>query len=434
MAVSSQSKAKRLMTNLTGASASVAVVTAVASMTVSVQGQFLNVSVFENMAFYQVEVVETITIEGSGSLAEDAEVPTQQPVRMRVQNQWDDFVISLLYGFNEGFIEPLRENQSYTLTIEMEASLGWRTLDTYTFNTRPRTNGVVSQLLETTTPLSDTTSFEASILTQDGPIVATNWFAELHYGNIRQQQPLEIGSNQIQWLNLPHQNAMASIDVYATVDGTEKVITNRQFETIPFVEADINLSFPNLTTLKVETTEDASYVGATYAIELTPLAPAPSLSNQRIKQAPMVYPITNSSFSIENLVQGELYSLNWTMSYLDEAGINRKLILLEKTIVPILTPIYVLGIYPGETSTRFDLTIDPRLNIDQMQLILTNQSQSTVLTFEQVTLNNDSYSMTASMNSRLSLGTTLELVLIQVAPYDYPITLRSIVYQGGETI
>ena len=425
MAVSSQSKAKRLMTNLTGASASVAVVTAVASMTVSVQGQFLNVSVFENKAFYQVEVVETITIEGSGSLSDDAEVPTQQPIRMRVQNQWDDFVISLLYGFNEGFIEPLRENQSYTLTIEMEASLGWRTLDTYTFNTRPRTNGVVSQLLETTTPLSDTTSFEASILTQDGPIVATNWFAELHYGSIRQQQPLQIGSNQIQWLDLPHQNAIVSIDVYATVDGTEKVITSRQFETIPFVDADINLSFPNLTSLKVETTEDATYGGATYAIELSAI---------QSSITPTVYPLSASPLLIENLVQGELYSLNWTMSYLDNDGINRKLILLDKTIAAILTPIYVLGIYPGETSTRFDLTIDPRLNIDQMQLILTNQGQSTVLTFGQVTLNNDSYSMTTSMNSRLILGTTLELVLIQVAPYDYPITIRSIVYQGGETI
>jgi hypothetical protein len=425
MAVSSQSKAKRLMTNLTGASASVAVVTAVASMTVSVQGQFLNVSVFENKAFYQVEVVETITIEGSGSLSDDAEVPTQQPIRMHVQNQWDDFVISLLYGVNEGFIEPLRENQSYTLTIEMEANLGWRTLDTFTFNTRPRTNGVVSQLLETTTPLSDTTSFEASILTQDGPIVATNWFAELHYGSIRQQQPLQIGSNQIQWLDLPHQNAIASIDVYATVDGTEKVITSRQFETIPFVDADINLSFPNLTSLKVETTEDATYGGATYAIELSAI---------QSSITPTVYPLSASPLLIENLVQGELYSLNWTMSYLDNDGINRKLILLEKTIAAILTPMYVLGIYPGETSTRFDLTIDPRLNIDQMQLILTNQGQSTVLTFGQVTLNNDSYSMTASMNSRLILGTTLELVLIQVAPYDYPITIRSIVYQGGETI
>ena len=425
MAVSSQSKAKRLMTNLTGASASVAVVTAVASMTVSVQGQFLNVSVFENKAFYQVEVVETITIEGSGSLSDDAEVPTQQPIRMRVQNQWDDFVISLIYGVNEGFIEPLRENQSYTLTIEMEANLGWRTLDTFTFNTRPRTNGVVSQLLETTTPLSDTTSFEASILTQDGPIVATNWFAELHYGSIRQQQPLQIGSNQIQWLDLPHQNAIASIDVYATVDGTEKVITSRQFETIPFVDADINLSFPNLTSLKVETTEDATYGGATYAIELSTI---------QSSITPTVYPLSALPLLIENLIQGELYSLNWTMSYLDNDGINRKLILLEKTIAAILTPIYVLGIYLGETSTRFDLTIDPRLNIDQMQLILTNQGQSTVLTFGQVTLNNDSYSMTASMNSQLSLGTTLELVLIQVAPYDYPITIRSIVYQGGETI
>ena len=425
MAVSSQSKAKRLMGNLTGATASVAVVTAVASMTVAVQGQFLNVSVFENKAFYQVQIVETITIEGSGSLAEDAEVPTQQPVRMRVQNQWDDFVISLLYGFNEGFIEPLRENQSYTLTIEMEASLGWRTLDTYTFNTRPRTNGVVSQLLETTTPLSDTTSFEANILTQDGPIVATNWFAELRYGSIRQQQPLQVGSNQVQWSNLPHQNAIATIDVYATIDGTEKVITSRQFETTPFVEANIHLSFPNLTTLKVDTTEDATYVGATYAIELSAI---------QSNNTPSIYPLSALPLLIENLTQGELYTLNWTMSYIDEGGINRKLVLLEKTIAPILTPIYVLGIYPSDTSTRFDLTIDRRLSIDQMQLILTNQGQPTMLTFDQVVMSDNYYTMTTSVSSRLSLGTTLELIMIQVAPYDYPITLRSIVYQGGETI
>jgi hypothetical protein len=425
MALSSQNKAKRFMRNLTGVSASVAVVTAVASMTVSVQGQFLNVSVFENKAFYQVEIVETITIEGSGSLAEDAEVPTQQPVRMRVQNQWDDFVISLLYGVNEGFIEPLRENQSYTLTIEMEATLGWRTLDTYTFNTRPRTNSVISQLTESTSPLSETTSFEASVFTQDGPVEATNWYLELNYGTINLQQSLDIGTNLIGWVDLPHQNAIASLNVFATVDAVEKLITSRSFETTPFVDANIDFSFPSLTNLRIDTTHDETYVGATYAIELSAI---------QSNNTPTVYPLSASPLLIENLIQGELYTLNWTMSYLDNDGINRKLILLEKTIAPILTPIYVLGIYPGETSTRFDLTIDPRLNIDQMQLILTNQGQSTVLTFEQMTLNNDSYSMTASMNSRLSLGTTLELVLIQVAPYDYPITLRSIVYQGGETI
>jgi hypothetical protein len=425
MALSSQNKAKRFMRNLTGVSASVAVVTAVASMTVSVQGQFLNVSVFENKAFYQVEIVETITIEGSGSLAEDAEVPTQQPVRMRVQNQWDDFVISLLYGVNEGFIEPLRENQSYTLTIEMEATLGWRTLDTYTFNTRPRTNSVISQLTESTSPLSETTSFEASVFTQDGPVEATNWYLELNYGTINLQQSLDIGTNLVGWVDLPHQNAIASLNVFATVDAVEKLITSRSFETTPFVDANIDFSFPSLTNLRIDTTHDETYVGATYAIELSAI---------QSNNTPTVYPLSASPLLIENLIQGELYTLNWTMSYLDNDGINRKLILLEKTIAPILTPIYVLGIYPGETSTRFDLTIDPRLNIDQMQLILTNQGQSTVLTFEQMTLNNDSYSMTASMNSRLSLGTTLELVLIQVAPYDYPITLRSIVYQGGETI
>lgn len=425
MAVSSQSKAKRLMSNLTGAGASVAVVTAVASMTVSVQAQFLDVSVFENKAFYQVQVVETITIEGSGSLAEDAEVPTQQPVRMRVRNQWDDFVISLLYGLNEGFIEPLRENQSYTLTVEMEGSLGWRTLDTYTFNTRPRTNGVISQLLEITTPLSDTTSLTASVFTQDGPVEATNWYVDLTYGNVRQQQPLSIGTNEIEWLDLPHQNAIANLEVFATVDGVERLITTRAFETTPFVDASIEFSFPTFTTLRVETTQDPTYVGATYAIELSSTQPLVT---------PTVYPLTTSPLLIENLVQGETYQISWVMTYKDESGRDRTLTLIEKTIASILTPIFVLSIYNTDSTTAFDLTIDNRLAIDRMALILTNNGQSQVLAFNQLTSSDDAYNFTASLDSLLTLGTTLELVLIQVAPYDYPITIRSIVYQGGETI
>jgi hypothetical protein len=425
MAVSSQSKAKRLMSNLTGAGASVAVVTAVASMTVSVQAQFLNVSVFENKAFYQVEVVETITIEGSGSLSEDAEVPTQQPVRMRVQNQWDDFVISLLYGINEGFIEPLRENQSYTLTVEMEGSLGWRTLDTYTFNTRPRTNGVISQLVENTTPLSDTTSLTASVFTQNGPVEATNWYVDLTYGSIRQQKPLSIGANEIKWLDLPHQNAIANLEVFATVDGVERLITTRAFETTPFVDAFIEFSFPTFTTLLVETTEDPTYAGATYAIQLSSTQPLVT---------PTVYPLTTSPLRIENLVQGETYNLSWIMTYKDNLGSNRTLSLIEKTISPILTPIFVLSVYNTDNTTKFDLTIDNRLTIDRMALILTSNGQSQVLTFNPLLSSDDAYNFTASLDSLLTLGTTLELVLIQVAPYDYPITIRSIVYQGGETI
>ena len=425
MAVSSQSKAKRLMRNLTGAGASVAVVTAVASMTVSVQAQFLDVSVFENKAFYQVEVVETITIEGSGSLAEDAEVPTQQPVRMRVQNQWDDFVISLLSGLNEGFIEPLRENQSYTLSVEMEGSLGWRTLDTYTFNTRPRTNGVISQLLEDTTPLNETTSFTASVFTQDGPVEATHWYVDLTYGNIRQKQPLVIGANEIEWLDLPHQNANANLEVFANVDGVEKLITTRSFETTPFVDATIDFSFPSLTTLRVETTQDLSFENATYAVEVSSVEPLVT---------PTVYPQTTSSLLIENLVQGETYNLSWIMTYQDDLGKDRMLSLMEKTIAPILTPIFVLSIYNTNSNTQFDLTIDNRLVLDRMELILTNNGQSQVVAFDPLTSSEDAYNFTTRLNSLLPLGTTLELILIQVTPYDYPITLRSIVYQGGETI
>jgi len=433
MAISSQSKAKRLMRNFTGAGASVAVVTAVASMTVSVQAKFLDVTVFENKAYYQVEVVETITIEGSGSLAEDAEVPTQQSVRMRVQNQWDDFVISLLYGFNEGVIEPLRANQSYTLTVEMEGSIGWRTLDTYTFNTRPRTNSVVSQLVENTTPLSEKTSFTSSIFTQDGTVEATNWYAELAYGNIRQKQSLIIGDNDINWLNLPHQNADANLQVFATLDGVEKLITTRTFQTIPFVDANMILSFPTYTSLRVETTEDPYYQDATYAIEVTSIQSSGSV-NQTLENAKEIYPLTTSPLLIENLMQGETYTLSWMMTYQDDLGKTNTLTLIRKNIVPILTPIFVLGIYGSENSTRFDLTIDNRLTINSMKLTLTSDGQSQVLTFDELLSSDNAYHFTVTLDSQLTLGSTLELLMVQAAPYDYPITIRSIVYQGGETI
>jgi hypothetical protein len=91
MALSSSEKAKRLMRNTVGAGTSVAVVAAVASFTISVEASFMNVTVFQNLAFYQLEVREIVEIVGSGELPEDMPEPVNTPVRLRVQNQWDDF-------------------------------------------------------------------------------------------------------------------------------------------------------------------------------------------------------------------------------------------------------------------------------------------------------------------------------------------------------
>ena len=273
--------------------------------------------------------------------------------------------------------------------------------------------------------MNETTSFTASVFTQDGPVEATNWYVDLTYGNIRQQQPLVIGANEIEWLDLPHQNANANLEVFATVDGVEKLITTRSFETTPFVDATIDFSFPSLTTLRVETTQDLSFENATYAVEVSSVEPLVT---------PTVYPLTTSSLLIENLVQGETYNLSWIMTYKDDLGKDRMLSLMEKTIAPILTPIFVLSIYNTNSNTQFDLTIDNRLVLDRMELILTNNGQSQVLAFDPLSSSENAYNFTTRLNSLLTLGTTLELILIQVTPYDYPITLRSIVYQGGETI
>ncbi len=66
MPASRSDKVKKMMGNFVGASASVAVVAAVASFSISVEANFIDVTVFQNRAFYQLEVREIVEIEGSG--------------------------------------------------------------------------------------------------------------------------------------------------------------------------------------------------------------------------------------------------------------------------------------------------------------------------------------------------------------------------------
>ena len=214
---SRQEKVKRLMGNVVGAGASVAVVAAVASFTISVEASFLNVTVFQNRAFYQLEVREIVEIEGSGEIPEDTPDPINTPVRLRVQNQWDDFFLPLIYGYNEGFIEPLRPNQQYTLTIELEQAISWSTLDSISFNTQPTNVAVISDVIETTSPLNPLSQLSVSVLTQNGGTPPDAWTLVLTYGDTFIEQPLNVGENLINFENLSHVNAPIELEVFAVL-------------------------------------------------------------------------------------------------------------------------------------------------------------------------------------------------------------------------
>lgn len=412
-----QSKAKRIMTNFIGASASVAVVTAVASVTIAIEARFINVNVFENQAFYELEVIENIIVEGSGSLPSSELEPAEPAtVQLRVENQWDNYVIALNYGLNQGTIEPLRSNQSYTLSIELEDTLGWRTLDTYTFSTRPRTNAIITSISETTTPLSTLTSFEANVLTQDGFTAAERWEASLVYGTYVDNQTLSVGEQTLMWENLTHQNAPIQLQIFATINGERKLITEVNQLTTPFIDATIDLHFTNPETLSIRPTFNNGNLNGQFKLEWID-------DEQNIQS----FDLTNAGLTIENVIAQELYQLRWIFITSDD----RNFVVLERDIISLSKPYFVLSLQPFINGMKVELTIDRIPSLVNLYLSIGLFDEETAIPFTRVDENDAISFYELVLETPIPLGSSLALTLVQASPYDYPITFYSFNFQGG---
>ena len=413
-------KVKKLMGNFVGASASVAVIATVASFSISVEANFIDVTVFQNKAFYQLEVREIVEIEGSGEIPEDTPEPVNTPVRLRVQNQWDDFSLPLIYGYNEGFIEPLRADQQYTLTIELQQAVGWTSLDTIIFDTDPETAAVISTIEETTSPLNPLISFDMDIFTQDGGVPADAWYADIIYGQVNERTLLSVGENALSFPDLPHVNDDLSVDVIAVFGEEERSITSRVVRPTEYVNASLDLSFPSLSTLRVDTVQDNGFFQGEYIVRLTEDA-----------TPPVEYPMTNTTLDISDLTQGGTYHFEWLLRYSFQ-GASKDVLLHEQTILPIVTPLYVLSIFDDETTQSVELTIDNDLDLDKVELII-ETTEATILAMERISFTQDASYYTLTLTERIPLQATVKLVITQAAPYDYPITLQTLVFQGGQS-
>lgn len=413
-------KVKKLMGNFVGASASVAVVAAVASFSISVEANFIDVTVFQSKAFYQLEVREIVEIEGSGDLPEDAPEPVNTPVRLRVQNQWDDFSLPLIYGYNEGFIEPLRADQQYTLTIEIQQAIGWSSLDVITFDTNPETAAVISTIEETTSPLNPLISFDIDLYIQDGGIPADAWYLDLDYGDVSRRESLLVGDNTLTFTDLPHVNDDLTLEIIAQFGEDEQSITSRVVRPTEYVNASLALAFPTLTTLEVSTVQDESFFESEYLVRLT-----------QAERTPLEYPMDDTTLAIEELTQGATYHFEWILRY-TSMGAKKDVVLHEQTVLPIETPLYVLSIFDDEITQSIELTIDNDLDLDKVELIV-ETSSILAYTMNLISETDNARFYTLTLPERIPLETTLQLIITQADPYAYPITLQTLVFQGGQS-
>jgi hypothetical protein len=422
MALSNSEKAKRLLRNVVGAGTSVAVVAAVASFAIRVEASFMNVTVFQNRAFYQLEVKEIVELEGSGEVPEEMPEPVNTPVRLRVQNQWDDFFLPLMYGYNEGFIEPLRPNQQYTLSIELEQAISWSTLDTFLFTTDPTNAAIITEIIETTSPLNPFTQLSVNVLTQNGGTPPREWILALTYGETSIERTLPVGESVVTFENLPHVNGAIELEVFAVLANETKSMTKRVYEASEFVQGDIELSFPTLSSLAIETTKQTTLPNPTYQVRLTQ-------ENQPTRS----FQASETVVTIDNLIQGASYDLEWILSYQTNENQFKDVVLYSRTIIPIPTPIYVLSVYTETIGQVLEVTIDNDLAIESLSIQGVQNGIPINLPFTFVQETNAAFFYRLTTDIVFEKGVTFALVLTQPAPFDYPITLQTIVFQQGGT-
>jgi hypothetical protein len=123
---SQKEKIRRMMSSFVGGSVSVATIAVVSSFQISLQATFLDLKVFQNAAYYEIEIIDTIIVDETSSLDVEPLPPEPLPTRLWVENQWGNFEVTLSYGVNQGELSPLRENENYTLTIQYQGDLGDR--------------------------------------------------------------------------------------------------------------------------------------------------------------------------------------------------------------------------------------------------------------------------------------------------------------------
>jgi hypothetical protein len=421
MAESSQNKIKRLMGQVVGVSAGATVVVATAAaVSISLQATFIDVTVFEDRAFYQLEVIETVTVSEEGETPEVIETEAET-VRLRVQNQWDDISIPLVYGFNEGFIEPLRANQDYTLTIEVQRPVGWTSLDTYFFNTTPKTVATISSVNFNTTSINPLMNLELNVLTQQSANDDVTFYGSVLSPTIDVTFDLELGENLVSLPDLSHRNETLNIEIYASGSNGPTLLSSRDIKTPEFINASIDFAFPSLTTLQISAELDqSSFENINYGVRL--------YQEDTLLETFM---FTNpSSLTIDNMLSNTDYMVEWYFSY--QLGSGRKEVVIDQYLIrPILMPLFVLDIQAINQQQRLGLTIDKDLTYQSIQLVYrdTTRLETFSFTIETIGSITDLYQLTIPF--LFTQNSELTLIITQPSPLDYPIVLRTIIFQGG---
>jgi len=421
MPITRQEKVKRMMTNFVGVGASVVVVAAAVSFSINIQANFLELVVFKDKAFYQVEIIQDVQLDGS---IEDGQLPPEPPtppaLRLRVQNQWDDFYVPMQLGINEGFIEPLRESQTYTLSVEVQNVIDWSVVNNETFRTIPKNMAVITAIDHVTMPTNPLMNVSIQTYTQSAQPDVGQWVVALTATDLERTQILQLGQDTIQFVDIPHRNESYEVSIAYVNADQKSVMAIKQWTPSEYVNARMSLSFDTLTSLRIESQLDyLSFANSVYYVQLTnPLGESEVLT------------LTNTDFIINTLQAGFTYDLRWFFTYPLANGQLKEVTIEHRPVTSLLTPLYFVSFANQPTGQIISLTIDNDVVFERITLRYTFNEIITEVSFNLISVGPFTSLYQVTMMTTIDVGATIQLILQQPAPLDYPITLVSFIYGG----
>ena len=372
---SQKEKIRRMMSSFVGGSVSVATIAVVSSFQISLQATFLDLKVFQNAAYYEIEIIDTMIVDETSSLDVEPLPPEPLPTRLWVENQWGNFEVTLSYGVNQGELSPLRENENYTLTIQYQGDLGWTSLATETIKTAPRLLGNVNNFTFDGAYQDNTIDVSMTVSTQVGFRPVDRFEVVLSQGDQQWMESVSTGTTALSFKDLPHRNETYEVRILAYIQNLAEEIFKQTYASMPFVDGMVERYFSTPGTLVVVPTQLSSTLqDEVYSFEIT------------TDQTTLVQSWDGiaSEIIFNNLPLRSMIRLSWFVSY-RQSNQTKSILVSEEVIPSIGQPTLVLSKSMNGSMTTIQLTIDRAYDFNSLALHQGNRR----LDFDLINQNDD---------------------------------------------
>jgi hypothetical protein len=403
--LSQKEKVRRMLGSFVGGSVSVATIAVVSSFQMSLQATFLDLKVFQNAAYYEIEIIENLIVDQSSSLEEEPLPPEPLPIRLWVENQWENFEVSLSYGFNQGELSPLRENENYALTIQYQGNLGWTTLATETIKTAPRLLGNISDFSFDGSYLEETIDVSMNVSTQAGFRPVERFEVVLSQGEQQWAEDVPSGTTSLLFEDLPHQNQMYEVTVFAYIQNLAEEIFKQTYESLPFVHGTYERYFSAPGTLVVVPQQSSRTLqDEVYAFEVT-------TDETTFVQS---WDGITSEIIFDNLPLRSIVSLSWFVLYRQSNALV-SILVSEETVPSIGRPMLVLSKFVNGIVTTIQMTIDRTYDFTSLALYQGDRS----LDFDLINQNDDARYYEITVEEAVTGSWELRVLLQESNPILY---------------